>query len=1343
MANLHKADPSVLIRLPAPLTRDGDYPVTGAENILTALLVPGTTDNDLESILQHIWKQQNAPGAWRGVWDPASSYPAGSVVAWGVSIWITSDALDSGAEEPGLGPAWFRISAPVPTEIETNITLPGEETPGDLESVLQHIWSQLTTLETWRGPWDTDASYRAGEIVSHDSAIWLTTAALDDTADPPGTAPEWLKLSVPTPADITTSITLPGAGAVTDLAELLDHLYERAHFRGDYNVSQLATYRAGDLVSFLGVFFRARRTPPQVGIGAAVGWEHDWSQETHFLSFPPRYYAGIVYPRLTRVYQDNKVYQARLNESTLEPGVASGWEDHWEVIFDGDASRTSDIDARFIALRPWRGTWSGGEHYRVNDLVWGGNKLYIASAAGIGNDPTTATEYWQVVVDGDSAQDFTLGVQQTPGLFQLVPNGSGDDRPITIPLANNTSLGLMSGAEHAKLEGIETGATADQTGAEIVGLLEAITTEADKLDYGALSNTPPRFRGTWVSGSSYRVADSVWWADHIFVCRRNMSSSTTGPDGDSVNWEPLTHFRGAWTDGWFEPGDMVTYGDLLWVAKRSVRNSGAPSATGADWQRLTSHYRGVWTPGVTYYRGDSVWHADHIFICRAESHRGTANAGGPDGNSASWEPLTHYRGSWRSGQWFEPGDMVTHNNLLWVATGSIRQNDPAPTVGGAWQRLTSNFRGNWSGSETYYRGDMVWHSHLFICRTDNHRSGHGPDSDSANWDPVTDYRGNWSAGWYQPGDMVSHSGLLWVAVQASVQSHGAPSPSNGRWLRISDRFRGSWSGTATYYRGDMVWHGHLFICRTDGRRGGGGPDGNSTDWDPVTDYRGAWTAGWYQPGDTVSHAGEIWVAIASSVRTDSAPGTSGSESRWARVSNPSGAEIADLLEGISGTDKLQYSALRNTPSIPTLRTGAQTADLLEALSGTDKLDYGALRNTPDIRRFRGAWVQQNSYAQGQIVTHAGQLWIIDQDIPGGRGEPGSYAAWLLIGPTTSLPWTSITGRPTIPTLRTGAETADLLEGLSGNDRLAYSALRDVPIIPQPVTLRTASETADLLESLTGNDRLAYSALRGTPSIPALRTGAETADLLEGLSGTDKLDYAALRNTPRSAFRGAWARGAYNAQDFVFYEGKLWVANSSFFSSHVPPFETSSWTQASSSHRGAWSSSVYYAAGDTVQHSGNFWLAMSIRQPNNAAPGTRFDTQWLRLGPTTSLPWSSITGRPTFPTLLGQRDITLATDAAEVVTQGGGYTDTITIPANGRVILLVDDQAVAGEITVPASSLRSATESTRIGKLPGSGDSSGELAFFTDSDNHLWAVQDIVDRLTSCRVRVEHLADGVF
>lgn len=73
-------------------------------------------------------------------------------------------------------------------------------------------------------------------------------------------------------------------------------------------------------------------------------------------------------------------------------------------------------------------------------------------------------------VGGGGGGSTNLGYAAAAG-GGTVTSDTGTDA--TLPLADGTNAGLMAPAQHTKLAGIETGATADMTGAEIVAAIDA------------------------------------------------------------------------------------------------------------------------------------------------------------------------------------------------------------------------------------------------------------------------------------------------------------------------------------------------------------------------------------------------------------------------------------------------------------------------------------------------------------------------------------------------------------------------------------------------------------------------------------------------------------------------------------------------------------------------------------------------------------------------------------------------------------------------------------------------------------------------------------------------------
>ena len=118
----------------------------------------------------------------------------------------------------------------------------------------------------------------------------------------------------------------------------------------------------------------------------------------------------------------------------------------------------------------WRGTYNNSTAYVVDDLVsytdTGVLSTYICVANSTGNAPSsggTAHASWNYVSQGQAAET----------------NAS-----IRTKVEAATDSNVFTDADHTKLNGIEASATADQTGSEILGLINSsnITTSGTLTD---------------------------------------------------------------------------------------------------------------------------------------------------------------------------------------------------------------------------------------------------------------------------------------------------------------------------------------------------------------------------------------------------------------------------------------------------------------------------------------------------------------------------------------------------------------------------------------------------------------------------------------------------------------------------------------------------------------------------------------------------------------------------------------------------------------------------------------------------------------------------------------------
>ena len=363
------------------------------------------------------------------------------------------------------------------------------------------------------------------------------------------------------------------------------------------------------------------------------------------------------------------------------------------------------------------------------------------------------------------------------------------------------------------------------------------------------------------------------------------------------------------------------------------------------------------------------------------------------------------------------------------------------------------------------------------------------------------WRGTWasqsdSANRYLFGDLVRDGDELWVWGNEIAPAHTVrpgSGTSSDDWELVYEPprawFRGAWSADARYEGNDWAeWNGQLFRAIHDIFPATNNPvPANSGDWQPIDLWRGVWDGhGRYAPGSIVTANGQLWMADTYLDEHSTGPGVT---AHWHRISTPQAAQLAALLETLTGNARLDYNALDNTPD------GAALADLIEALAGDDRLNYERLRNQPrvqhidgwqvnrsyipgdltvwnemlfrctsevssvhnpnvdpdnwnPIENYRGAWNDHNAYSIASFVSHAGHLYVstIQFDPTPGEttNEPGHHVSWVQISPQSP------------------AQIVQNLVALAGDDRLPYSAIRGTPA-PSTFTPRTDDEIQALME----------------------------------------------------------------------------------------------------------------------------------------------------------------------------------------------------------------------------------------------------------------------------------------
>ena len=157
---------------------------------------------------------------------------------------------------------------------------------------------------------------------------------------------------------------------------------------------------------------------------------------------------------------------------------------------------------------------------------------------------------------------------------------------------------------------------------------------------------------------------------------------------------------------------------------------------------------------------------------------------------------------------------------------------------------------------------------------------------------------------------------------------------------------GAWADTPAgfvFRKGDLTdedsgW----YVCKVQHTKPADGPDTDTTNWQPITLYGGAWSSGrWWHEGTIVQHSSHVWVATSDVINTDSAPGVS---SKWVQIDGGgTGAPVTPTDVSAARTDTLVFhSPTSGHTAFDALDFGS-TVTLVHGTSETDATVLSASR----------------------------------------------------------------------------------------------------------------------------------------------------------------------------------------------------------------------------------------------------------------------------------------------------------------------------------------------------------------------------------------------------------------
>jgi len=357
-------------------------------------------------------------------------------------------------------------------------------------------------------------------------------------------------------------------------------------------------------------------------------WKGDWSSSTSYFKDDVIRYGGRTY--ICQVgHTSAENFDTDLNFNPTK----------WNQMTDG---------------QDWKGDWSTGTTYKINDVVKYGGLLYICN--------TSHT----------SAATVALGLENDISNWTLYAEGfdwKGDWDLETRYKRND--IVKYGGYTYVCNEG-HTSANTENLG------LEEDSSKWDSFNQGI------EYKGTWAIDTRYKENDVVKYGAGLWICVTPHTSGAGTFADEEGNWDQFVkgfEFENDWSDAAvYQPGDVVVYGGNLYISKTNHTNF-VPSVSTTNWDLFTEGFNfvGVWDSGTEYKPGDVVRLGGNTYVCTA------ITTGNEPPNISYWNTLTtglNWRGLWIDDVEYKIGDVVRYLSNVYVCVQNhISEGDDGSTIG--------------------------------------------------------------------------------------------------------------------------------------------------------------------------------------------------------------------------------------------------------------------------------------------------------------------------------------------------------------------------------------------------------------------------------------------------------------------------------------------------------------------------------------------------------------------------------------------------------------------------------------------------------------------------------------
>ena len=303
----------------------------------------------------------------------------------------------------------------------------------------------------------------------------------------------------------------------------------------------------------------------------------------------------------------------------------------------------------YAKTEDWKGAWSTGTYYKINDVVKYGATFY------------------RCIVQHTSAANATLGLESDQAKWEI----------ITQLVEYKTNW--VNNTRYKVNDVVKYGGNLYRC---IVSHTATGTFSDDEANWTHYLRGQ-QYEDVWSSSTVYQPGDIVYYGGYTYLSKTNHSNRI--PTQNASDWE-ISSKRYRMLGDWsgvtsYRTGDLIRLNGYTYLATADNTNQIPPN--GSYWEKLSEgiYWRGPWSSSVSYNAGNAVVYGSTTYICILAHSSATGNRPDNDVSNTYWIILAQGK---TTNKLTSVGDLLHHNGSSTArfgigSTGNLLQTNTAGT----------------------------------------------------------------------------------------------------------------------------------------------------------------------------------------------------------------------------------------------------------------------------------------------------------------------------------------------------------------------------------------------------------------------------------------------------------------------------------------------------------------------------------------------------------------------------------------------------------------------------------------------------------------------------------------